>query len=180
MWWHVTSVTNWIDGDPTRRPDGNPSDTAIVQGKSKPSFGWKLKCTTNEISDHICMTSQDLVTVLSLAWLCSMKISPECCLDSGTVLVKLLQSHARVQGFVLVLILLLIIIEIYSIKIDAKITHLCLWPPIWALRNWLYRSAFSQKVACLYWNITQVLRYDWCCILGSCHWWLYNSIKWYS
>ena len=70
----MPGLSETAETDPATGADGEDGQGGVLQGDPTPGLGWELKSPADKISDDVCVTDHDLVTVYSLAGLGSVEI----------------------------------------------------------------------------------------------------------
>ena len=81
----MAGVPQGSDADPAVRSDGQPGQAGVLQRDPQPRLGWELEGAADEVTDDVCVTHHDLVTVLPLLRLRPVKVFPERSFDPRPV-----------------------------------------------------------------------------------------------
>ena len=70
----MPGLAQTAEADPARGADCEDGEGGVLQRDSTPGLRWELKSSADKISDDVCVTDHDLVTVCSLAGIGSVEV----------------------------------------------------------------------------------------------------------
>lgn len=91
----MTSFSERPQSYPSIAHHRNPCKRRMTQRYSEPRFRRKLKRSTYEIANHVCVTHHQSVCILLLIGLSSVEILPEGSFNASSIFEKLLREHEK-------------------------------------------------------------------------------------